>query len=58
MNRITSTNLTLGKIARLHLEAGMAGDTALCRTCERAMDGSKRARLIVARILREAAARA
>jgi hypothetical protein len=52
--RITSTNLTDSQIRSLQIEAGMAGDTETIKACARALDGSQRARVMVARILRDA----
>lgn len=52
---ITSTSLTDSQIATIEQEAAQAGDDATVRTCRRALAGSRRARQLVARILRTAA---
>lgn len=55
---LTATNLTIAQIETLRIEAGQAGDKAMIKACERAAEGSMRARRIVARRIRENAARA
>ena len=47
--------LTAPSIRALQIEAGAAGDSKLVATCERALEGSKSATRLVARILVDAA---
>ena len=53
-----TTAITTAQIRALATEAAAAGDTAMVRTCERALAGSARAMATVRRVIRAAAAMA
>lgn len=55
---MTKTTVTTAQIAALRTEAAAAGDTAMVRTCERALAGSARAMATIRRAIRAADAMA
>ena len=49
--KTTARNISANQIWNLLIEAGQAGDSALVRTCQRALAGSENARKQVAKVL-------
>lgn len=54
----TTATLTARQINALRAEAEAAGDTRMASTCTRALNGSERARRVVAKAIRAAEAMA